>query len=100
MSVAWGDLNARARGLARHLVGPEVMRQLADAPDLAAFVRAARAARARGAERLFEQTKYNQAGIRADIEFPVHLHELGKMRQRWQRITAITLVRGVDPLQG
>ena len=44
MSVAWGDLNARVRGLARHLVGPEVMRQLADAPDLAAFVRVARAA--------------------------------------------------------
>lgn len=44
MSVAWGDLNARARGLARHLVEPEVMRQLADAPDLVAFVRVARAA--------------------------------------------------------
>lgn len=44
MSVAWGDLNARARGLARHLAGPGVLRQLADVPDLAGFVRIARSA--------------------------------------------------------
>lgn len=44
MSVAWGDLNARARGLGRHLLGAEVLRQLASAADVAGFVRVARAA--------------------------------------------------------
>lgn len=39
MSPAWGDLNARARGLATHLVSQPALEQLARAPDLAALSR-------------------------------------------------------------
>jgi vacuolar-type H+-ATPase subunit C/Vma6 len=39
MAPSWADLNARARGLATHLLPPDVLAELAHAPDLAALAR-------------------------------------------------------------
>jgi len=39
MSATWGDLNARARGLATHLASRPTLEQLAESPTLAALAR-------------------------------------------------------------
>jgi vacuolar-type H+-ATPase subunit C/Vma6 len=46
----WDDVNARARGLAGHLVAASVIDELAEVPDLAGFTRALRATGLIGAE--------------------------------------------------
>jgi len=43
VSPRWDDINARARGLAEHLAAATVLDELAEAPDLPSFTRAARA---------------------------------------------------------
>ncbi|HEU5169275.1 MAG TPA: V-type ATPase subunit [Gemmatimonadales bacterium] len=79
MSPVWDDVNARARGLGRHLASEQLLDRLAAAPDLAALARELRAAELAGPEAVDRSPPMLEVAIRraAGRSFALLLRWLG-----------------------